>query len=165
MNPTYNAFEAFEIAEQIERNAARFYRKAADMSDDPRAAEMFLKLVEWEKVHAEVFADMRKRLSEQGREVRTFKPEYPPLDARTMAGLAVFGIRPDPADELTGSETRQEILKMAVKKEKDSIVFYTGLKAFVPPQAGQDKIDDIIKEEMRHIRILAQSLEQCAQSV
>ena len=45
MDTTYNAFEAFEIAEQIERNATKFYRKAAEMADDPHASEMFLKLV------------------------------------------------------------------------------------------------------------------------
>lgn len=157
---TLNAFEVFEIAEQIERNGAKFYRRAAKISDDPGISNMFLRLAEWEDQHEKVFARMRKALSEQSRELRTFKPEEAPLDTKAMAGLAVFGIRPDPADELTSGQDTADVLKRAIEKEKDSIVFYNGLKDFVPDIAGKDKIDDIIKEEMRHIRILGQSLEQ-----
>ncbi len=159
MTRTFNAFEAFEIAEQIERNGARFYRKAAEMFDDTRVSGLFLKLAEWEKVHEEVFADMRKQLSEQGRELRTFDPQDAPLDAKAMAGLAAFGLKPDPSHELHGAESRQDVLKMAVQKEKDSIVYYTGLKDFVPPDSGRDRIDDVIKEELHHIRILNQALD------
>jgi rubrerythrin len=54
----------------------------------------------------------------------------------------------------------KDVLKRAIQKEKDSIVYYTGLKDFIPGRAGKHKIDDIIEEEMRHIRILIQSLEQ-----
>ena len=79
---------------------------------------------------------------------------------RAMAGLAVFGIKPDPTEELTGKESIVDVLMKAIEKEKDSIVYYTGLKEFIPTQAGKDKIDDIIKEELRHIRILSQSLAQ-----
>jgi len=130
------------------------------MFDDARVSETLLKLAEWEKVHEELFADMRKQLSEQGRRPRTFDPQDAPLDAKAMAGLAAFGLTPDPSHELHGAESRQDVLKMAVQKEKDSIVYYTGLKDFVPPDAGRDKIDDVIKEELRHIGILNQALEQ-----
>jgi len=160
MAATFNAFEMFQIAEQIERNGAKFYRRAAEIFDDPGTHKLFIWLADWEIQHEEVFADMRKQLSEQSRELRTFKPEETPPDTKAMAGLAVFGIRPDPSDELTGKENIADILKRAIEKEKDSIVFYNGLKDFVPARAGKDKIDDIIQEEMRHIRILGQSLEQ-----
>src|SRR4030042_3366943 len=88
MTRTFNAFEAFEIAEQIERNGVRFYRKAAEMFDDARVSGLFLKLAEWEKAHEELFADMRTQLSEQGRRLRTFDPQDAPLAAKPMAGLA-----------------------------------------------------------------------------
>jgi rubrerythrin len=39
-------------------------------------------------------------------------------------------------------------------------VFYHGLKEFVPIEANKEKIDDIIKEEMKHIVILDQSLKE-----
>jgi rubrerythrin len=155
----FNAFEAFEIAEQIERNGAKFYRRAAQVFGDSGLGNLFLELADWEKSHEKIFARMRKQLSEQGRELRTFRPEDRLLpDVQAMAGLAVFGIRPNPADELNGTESRRDVLEMAMEKEKDSIVYYTGLKDFVADIAGRDKIDEIIGEEMRHIRILRQSL-------
>jgi len=157
----FNAFEAFEIAEKIERNGAGFYRKAAKLFDDPCLAKLFLELAGWEKGHEQLFADMRKQLFEQSSELRTFRPEDRLVpDAQAMAGLAVFGIKPDPAEVLTGKESRADVIAKAIEKEKDSIVYYTGLKDFVATRAGKDKIDDIIAEEMRHIRILNQSLQQ-----
>jgi rubrerythrin len=158
MDITFNAFEVFEIAEQIERNGAKFYRMAAELFDGAPVRKMFLELVNWEARHQEVFRDMRKQLYEQKGKVSDFRPEGILSAPRVMAGLAVFGIKPDPSDELTGKETVKDVLKKAVEKEKDSIVYYTGLKDFVSGQAGKDKIDDIIKEEFRHIRILNESL-------
>jgi len=160
MDATFDAFEVFEIAEQIERNGARFYRKAAQLFDAPAIRNMFLELVNWETKHQEVFRDMKKQLSDKNSELPTAGAQDAMFTPKAMAGLAVFGIKPDPADELTGRESIVDVLKKAVKKEKDSIVYYTGLREFVSPQQGKDKIDDIIKEELRHIRILSQSLEQ-----
>jgi rubrerythrin len=159
MSMEFNAFEAFQIAERIERNGAGFYRKAAELFDDPDACKMFLRLADWESGHEKVFANMRKQLSEETPGQRIFKPEDVPFDPKAMAGLAVFGLRKEPSGELSGKESIEDILKMAIAKEKDSIVYYTGLKGFVPAQAGKDKIDDIIKEEYRHIGILSQSLQ------
>ena len=156
----FNAFEIFEIAEKIERNGAKFYRSAAELFNDSRAHNMFLQLAEWEKAHEQFFAGMRKDLFAQGPEMRTFEAENDVVfDAQSMAGLAVFGNRMDPAVELTGKESITDILKCAIEKEKDTIIFYTGLKDFVSARAGKDKIADIIKEEMHHVRILKESLQ------
>ncbi len=161
MNIEFNAFEVFEIAEKIERNGAGFYRRAAQLFDEGDIKKMFLELANWETKHIEVFTDMKKQLSDLSRELRTFKPDdNTSLDAQAMAGLAVFGLKPDPSGELTGTESVVDVLKKALQKEKDSIVYYIGLKDFVPVKLGRDKIDDIIREEIHHIRILSQSLEQ-----
>lgn len=155
-----NASEIFEIAEKIERNGAKFYRGAAELFDDSRIRNMFLQLADWETTHEQVFADMRNELTAQGPEPGTFETESDVIfDAQSMAGLAVFGNSLGPSAELTGKESLTDILKGAVEKEKDSIIFYSGLKAFVPSETAKDKIADIIKEEMHHIRILKESLE------
>jgi len=106
---------------------------------------------------------MKKRLSNERWQQGQFAPSrVDPPDARVMAGLAVFGMQPDPAAELTGHETRADVVRMAIEKEKDSIVYYTGLKDFVPHQAEKDLINEVIQEEMKHVRILVQSLELIA---
>jgi rubrerythrin len=160
MTVTFNAFEVFEIAEQIERNGTNFYIRAAELFDDPETCQMFLRLAEWERQHEQTFARMKEQLSEKDRQQSTPEPDDLLPEPRVMAGMAVFGIRSKPAEELHGRQNRTDILRRAVEKEKDSIVFYHGLKEFVHAEADKEKIDDIIKEEMKHIVILDQSLKE-----
>ena len=160
MSRKFNAIEVFEIAEQIERNGAVFYRRAAEHFKDSDVGELFGKLADWEVKHEVVLADMRRQLSAALPELSAFDPEELPLDAKAMAGLASFGLHSDPARELAGCKTRADALKLALHKEKDTVVYYTGLKEFVRLAAVIDKISDIIKEELRHIGILNQALEQ-----
>lgn len=155
----FNAFQVLQIAEQIERNASKFYREAAELFDEPGLRKVLFELADWEGEHEETFENMRKQLSEQPRELRTFDLDEPPPSPKAMAGLAVFGTGSDPTQEFRGKEKRTEMLKMAIEKEKDTITYYKGLKDFVPPQNGHDKFDDIIEEEWKHIKILEQSLE------
>ncbi|HLB73043.1 MAG TPA: ferritin family protein [Sedimentisphaerales bacterium] len=161
MTRKFNAIEVFEIAEQIERNGAVFYRRAAELFKDSDVAGLFTTLADWEARHEAILAGMRKELSAAPPELSAFDPEELPLDAKTMAGLAAFGLQPDPSRELAGCKTRADALKLAIQKEKDTIVYYTGLKEFVRLAAVIDKISDIIREELRHIGILNQALEQC----
>lgn len=154
----FNASEVLEIAEQIKSNAAGFYYKAVELFADLEIRDMLLELAGWETKYEDVFADMRKQLPEQGQEATASEFEYDTLpNVRAMAGLTVFAIKPYPPRRLTGRESKQEILKKAVKKEMDIIVFFNGLKDyFARDQAARDEIDDIIKEQMRLIDILKQ---------
>ena len=152
---TFNAFEIFEMAEQIERNGIKFYRKAAKGISAQDARQMLLDLAEMEAEHEKVFAGMRKELQDQDRQTMVFDPEDEmALYLQAMANGHVFDLRKDPAEQLTGAETIGDIVKLAIEAEKDSIVFYLGIKDFVPVRAGKDKVDAIIKEEMGHITLL-----------
>ena len=61
--------------------------------------------------------------------------------------------------KLTGKERVEDILRMAIGLEKDSIVFYLGMKAMVPERLGRGKIDEVITEEMGHVDSLSRELE------
>jgi len=43
------------------------------------------------------------------------------------------------------------VVAIAVGLEKESILFYVGIKDMVPPKFGRDKIDQIIREEAQHV--------------
>jgi len=157
MSITFNAFEIFEIAEQIERNGVKFYRKAAKGISDKQLRQTLLELADMEAEHEKTFADMRKQLSKSDKDwqLRVFDPENEiSLYLQAMANGHVFDLRKDPSKQLRGTQTVEDILKLAIDAEKDSIVFYLGLKDFVPVRAGQDKVEEIIKEEMSHIAVL-----------
>lgn len=162
MNVTLNALEIYEIAEQIEQNGAKFYKRAAEIFEEPGIREIFLRLAEWELKHKRIFTGMRKQYSELNPDVRISGSEQALPEAKVMAGLAAFGIRPNPADELSGKEGVSDVLRRAIEKEKDSIVFYSGLKDFTPAEPVKTKIDEIITEELRHIRILSKLDERTA---
>ena len=44
-----------------------------------------------------------------------------------------------------------DILKTAIALEKESIIFYLGFKYALTRAADREKIDGIVKEEMKHI--------------
>ncbi len=143
------------MAEQIERNGIKFYRKAAKGISAHDARQMLLDLAEMEADHEKVFAGMRKELQEEDRQTMVFDPDNEmALYLQAMADGHVFDLSKDPAEQLTGDETLADIVKLAIEAEKNSIVFYLGIKDFVPVRAGKDKVDAIIKEEMGHITLL-----------
>ncbi|MBW7991944.1 MAG: ferritin family protein [Planctomycetes bacterium] len=160
MTIALNAFEVFEIAEQIERNGAKFYRKAAELLNEPDIRNMFLELADWETRHEQIFNDMGKQLPKPSKKSKFLGLEKKLLDPKLMASLAVFGTGSEPVHRLRSVENISEVLKTAIEKEKDSITFYEGLKDFVSDRDGKNKIDDIIEEEMHHIKILNQALKQ-----
>lgn len=156
MAAMFNALEVLTIAEQIEKNGVRFYTKAAEIFNKPDVCKILLQLIKWETKHEKFFADMRNELSQ----TRTFESWDSTYDPKWMAGLGVFGIRSDPKDELSGKESEEDILKRAIQKEKDSIVFYNGLRDFVPIGSAKKEIENIIEEEKQHIKILNRLLDR-----
>ncbi len=152
----FNADEILTVAEQIERNGAAFYRKAADRQSDEKAKRMFLDLAAMEDEHEQTFATMRAGLTEQERKQLVFDPdEETPLYLRSLADRNVFDVTGDPWEKLSGEEDIVHILRFAIQMEKDSVVFYTGLKEMVPARFGGDKVQSVIKEELGHISTLA----------
>jgi rubrerythrin len=156
---TFNMDEIFEMAEQIERNAAEFYREAAKKSPDRTTAKTFLDLSLMEEGHLKIFQEMRKQLGPEEKEPTTFDPENQAiLYLQAMADARGTEGKKGRRDSLTGQESLREIYEIAVAAEKDSVVFYTAIKELVAPNAGRDKVDTIINEEMGHLAILKQQL-------
>jgi rubrerythrin len=153
------AFEVLKIAEAMERNAARFYRKAAGMYDDPALSKLFSELAQWEKRHVQVFADMKEQFPEQAWEQGSSDPERVDV-SRLDAPPLVFDEHSDPAKELSGKETRTEVFHVALKKERYTIGYYTSLTEFALGPENIEVIKSILEEERRHVRILVQSLRQ-----
>jgi len=157
MGVTFNADEVFEMAEQIERNGVKFYRAAADKL--PAGRQVLLDLASMEEEHEKTFADMRAQLSGREQEAMVFDPnDEAQMYLQVAADGNVFDTRTEPTEKLKGIDTLEDILKMAINMEKDSIAFYAGLKEWVPPSAGRDKVEGIIREEFGHIATLSEKL-------
>lgn len=158
MAEVFNIDETFEIAEQIERNGARFYRKAAEIFEASRAKSLLMDLASMEDRHEKLFKEMRQELKKKGTAQDGPIDEEPARYLRAIAGGYVFPINADPSDKLTGKEALSDIIDYAIEIEKDSIVFYLGIREAMPEELGKFDISKIIKEELRHITILTDLL-------
>lgn len=158
MTVTFNAFEVFEMAEQIEKNGVNFYQKAAENFKDQDTHNTLLELADWEAQHVIIFATMKNELTKEQRQPVVFDPDNEAtLYLQVIADGHVFNMK-DHAEQLTGKESSEDIYNTAIGMEKESIVFYAILKDLVPTEADKDKVQDIIKEEISHIGILNQKL-------
>jgi rubrerythrin len=163
MGYDFNADEIFRIAEQIERNGADFYSRFAEKTTDPPMRSLFTELASMEAHHEKTFSSMRSGLSERDREEGAFDPaEESAAYLQTLAGMSVVDDRAKKAfglvEAASGPEGLASALRAAIDLEKESVVFYLGMKELVPGRLGKDKLDEIIKEEMKHIRILGSKL-------
>ena len=153
MSYDFNADEVFEMAEQMERNGAKFYRDAAENATDPANKEMLIGLSQMEEAHEKMFESMRAELTATEKASTVFDPSgEAALYLRALVDSRVF------FEKEIDVNSMLEILKAAIEAEKDSIVFYLGMKEAVPKNLGQDRIEAIIKEEMGHIKLLSKHL-------
>ncbi|MDM8549129.1 ferritin family protein [Desulfobacterales bacterium HSG2] len=156
MSYDFNADDVFEMAEQLERNGQKFYKDAAEGVDDPSHKELLLKLADMEVEHEKTFAALRSELSAKEKESTVFDPQGEAgLYLKALADTRVF------FEKTVDTSSMKEILKAAIEAEKDSIVFYLGMKDAVPENMGKKRMDAIIKEEMGHIKLLSGELVKC----
>ncbi len=159
MGNTFNAGEIFEMAIEIERNGAKFYRKAAEGKAGATSKSLLLGLADMEVQHERTFAAMRGLLTTVENASATFDPDdEAALYLRAIADGHVFPVKVDPSAVLNGRESAADVLKVAIGLEKDSIIFYLGIQDLVGKVLGRDKIDHIIREEMTHVTILSAEL-------
>jgi rubrerythrin len=157
-----NAYEVLEMAQRIERNGVSFYRKAAEQAASQDLRQILQKLAADEVDHEKIFAEMAEHLAAEERKVTLFEPVTEIADYLvTLADSKVFNLSSDFSSQLTGKETVADILKVALDKEKDSIIFYLGLRDYIPAQASKDTVDAVLRQELGHVNILTQQLEQC----
>jgi rubrerythrin len=153
MSYDFNADDVLEMAEQLEKNGGKFYRAAAESTDAPDNKKFLMELAAMEDQHELTFKAMRAELSEKEKESTVFDPDgEAALYLRALADTRVF------FEKEMDVTSMKAILKSAITAEKDSIVFYLGMKEAVDESLGKGRIDHIIKEEMGHIKLLSGKL-------
>lgn len=153
MGYEFNADEVFLMAEKMEQNGARFYRDAAGRVEDAEKKKFLEELSYMEDQHEKMFKAMRSELSEKEKSATVFDPAGEAvMYLNALVDTRVFFQKEIDLSSMEG------ILKAAIEAEKDSIIFYLGMKAGVPENLGKTRIEHIIKEEMGHIRVLSNEL-------
>ena len=144
----FGAEDVYQMARQIEDEAAAFYKRAASASGSPTCRRLLLELASMEVEHEQLFATMKAGVS--GRRPagggEKAGPSRPDLTRMLMSGIAE-----DLAARFTGRETDEEILRKAIVFEKDTIVFFLDMKSYVFTDADSKRIDELISEELGHV--------------
>jgi rubrerythrin len=151
MTISFNTDEILQMAEQIERNGVKFYSLAAERLKQFR--DIFTQLARQEEAHLAIFSGLRNSLPAVEREPTSYDPgQENSIYLQALADREVFNLDQDPQELLPSSVTLAGVIDIAIGKEKDFIVFYTGMKQMVPEKVGG--INLIIREEFRHISVL-----------
>jgi rubrerythrin len=163
MAVAFNADEVLAMAQAIEVNGARFYDAAAAKAPQGRSRDLLAELAKWERTHEKTFAQMRRELPAAARETSTYDPDDEAQQyLRALADSRVFDPGADPMALLGPKPSQRDVLLKALELEKESIAFYVGLRAMVKLATGQDRVDEVIREEMRHVALLHDELAQGA---
>lgn len=161
MSVVFNANEVYEMGIEIEKNGKEFYEKAAEQSEDADVKQFLTGLSEWENSHISVFEGLRSELSGKETEETVSDPQNEAhLYLKAAADSHVFRRNIDIDNIVSGCKTPADILNLAVQFEKDSVVVYNTMMALVPDKLGRDKVEVLVNEELKHIAMLHEKLEQ-----
>ncbi len=159
MGGIFNADEVFQMAQDMEVAGAKYYRDAASLFPDHPRAHMLTMLARMEEEHFKQFGAVREQVKRAVRLPEVWDPEGEAAQyLRALSERKVFHPDEDPSQRFTGRESLREIMIRALAMEKESIVFYSGLKELVPADLGRAQVDEIIRQEMGHVTTLTQEL-------
>lgn len=157
----FSVLEAVEVAMQMEEEGIRFYALAEERSTDPEMKKLFAFLRDKEHQHIESFRSLYGDLS--ARE-GTPDAELWLLDTevsswfRAYVESTVFPAKGAAERAIGGLHGVVDILQLALRIEKDSILFYHELLAHAPWPEARELLDKVIAEERRHVLFIREKL-------
>ena len=153
----------FEMAEQIERQGGKFYRAAAEQTTNEDARGLLLRLADAEERHEDFFAYLRSEApKEAAQPSESGMQEDGPLYMHAVAASHLLGADKDVSEILTGKESVEDIFNIAIEFEKDTIVFFLGIRENGPECGHSREIADLLREEMTHVADLRRQIDQLA---
>lgn len=152
METEFGVLEVLKIAERLEHNGRQFYTKMAKLFIETRCRNLCEDLADWRAGRELTLAQQRKQF---GQQKAGLMPEdvcdYFRTHPDVIADLSVFADKFYPPHALTGHESLSEIVKDAVTRTREAVIFYRGLKDFARNQETRVLINQFIEEEIRYI--------------
>ena len=141
--------EIIDLAVRIEKNGENVYRKAQKEVSDPMLSSMLLWLADDELEHEKWFTQFKNGMDETG--------EDPKLEE--MAKAILGGVLGEQAFSLQDTdfstiESVQNLMELSLEFEKDTVLFYEMLSAFIEDEQTLRQLKEIIEEENRHVQVL-----------
>jgi rubrerythrin len=140
-----------EIAVQIEKNGEAAYRAAAQSISDSVVSDIFTWMAEEEKHHATFFSkiDSAEPLSKEQLELEKMGRQL----LQDMVADQTFSLD---REMLLKTADFEEAITQAQLLEQDTIMFYEFLLNLVSDEEARLQLEQVIKEEKRHVEQLGE---------
>jgi len=151
MGNIFSGSEIVDMGVQIEKNGKVFYESLIEKSGNKEAREVFKFLAGEEKRHIETFEKLLEAVGKFEPQ-ETYPGEYYEY-MNALAGEYVFTQKEKGAQIAASVKDDVNAVNIGIGFEKDSIIFYDGLKRVVP-EYDRKTIEELIKQEKAHLRKL-----------
>lgn len=148
MSKIFYVSEVVKFAIEKEKESYFLYKQLSEKVTDKNLKDIFRKLMEQEKYHEAFYEKMLNSIREEQSTGVSEDDEY----VAYMKELIEESRSTLPVSALDLTDLKA-VLDYAIAREKDSVLFYTGLKNLVK-NSMHEHIDLIIREEVKHMAIL-----------
>ncbi|MDZ7700467.1 MAG: ferritin family protein [Deltaproteobacteria bacterium] len=160
-HPVFRATELMDMAIRIEEHGQAFYEACLSATALSELREVFQYLLSQEIEHARVFSRMKSAMDQD----IAFPESYPGEHRNYLDAFVKKEVFDDPetaARQVEAVEDADQAIEWALSLEKQSILFYSGIKSLMK-QFEADNVDRIIAQEHDHVRRLQTLRRELAQ--
>ncbi|RQD70501.1 MAG: hypothetical protein D5S00_04090 [Tindallia sp. MSAO_Bac2] len=144
----FNASKLLQVLVRNEARVAELYTNLANQMQEGKGKKLFELLSEDELRHEKIYADLLKKLPEEGTtEVSEEEREY--LDS--LIENDMFADADRSMEKIKGKYTKDEALEIAEKVERDGIMYIYELTRLFPDLAPKE-MKKILNEERKHLQ-------------
>jgi len=148
MTVIFTGSEIVGLGIQIERNGKDFYETLAAQSKNGAAIKLFKYLAGEEEKHIAAFEKILST-TEKYEPAESYQGEYSSY-MKALAGECVFTKKDTGKETAKKTKTDKEAVEIGIIFEKDSIIFYEGIKKVVP-EYDHKIINALISQEQAHL--------------
>jgi rubrerythrin len=145
--------EIIDLAIRIEKNGEMAYKKAREQTTNPAMATLLGRLAQDEADHQKWFIRFRAEVKADQAD-----PAFEEMGQSILEGVLgdqAFSIQ---EADFSKIEDLKTLLKLSVEFEKDTLLFYEMLSAFIEDEKTLNQLNRILAEENHHVLLLEESL-------
>ena len=147
--------EILNMAIRIEQNGETAYRVAIEKISNPALISLLEWMADEEVKHAQWFANLKQEFERHSKNplVQEISPDF----LKDLLGEQNFSLK---EREVSQVEQVNELIDIFIEFEKDTILFYEILQAFIQDEETLLQLQKIITEERHHIELLQEFIER-----
>lgn len=152
---TFSVDEIIEMAVLIEKSGWTFYDNALKKKKlDPKARELLEKLKDQEGQHEAFFKSI---LNEKDLELTSYGADQELVNdyLRAIINYQIFNSPDSAIRAVEQSKDELELIKTAISFEKDTLLYFQGIKDVIKDSEAKNILERIILEEFSHILLLS----------